>query len=69
MDVRDFQPISLLRSVYKIIAKVLAGRLGKVVEISCPLLNLLLSREENCEFRFFLLMNVWTPRIGVEIRV
>jgi len=31
VDIKDFRPISLLGSVYKILAKVLASRLRKVV--------------------------------------
>ena len=31
MDIKDFRPISLVGSVYKILAKVLASRLRKVV--------------------------------------
>jgi hypothetical protein len=32
LDLKDFQPISLVSGVYKIIAKVLANRLRRVVE-------------------------------------
>jgi uncharacterized membrane protein YdcZ (DUF606 family) len=32
VDLKDFRPISLVSGVYKIIAKVLASRLSKVVE-------------------------------------
>jgi capsid portal protein len=32
MDLKDFRPIRLVSGVYKIIAKVLANRLRKVVE-------------------------------------
>jgi hypothetical protein len=46
-DLKDFQPISLVSGVYKIIAKVLASRLRRVVEtiISKPQNELLKGKQ------------------------
>lgn len=59
MKVKEFRPISLMNGVYKIISKVLANRLGEVLEkiITKPQNAFVKGRQ--ILMRFLLPMNVW----------